>query len=314
MQARTCGRLYRCPDGTRGGRTRQRARLSRQAGEDHRADRSGRLAMTLSGERSPISSESGSARAWWWRTSPAPAPWSAPSSSRASRPTAIRCWSGGLSNIVFNPSLYSKLGHDPMKEFTPITLVLGISYVLVGRKDLPYTTLAEVIDAARKEPGKLSMANAGVGTGQHLVAAALMNATGAKFLEVPYKGAQLAYPDILSGPRRLLHRFLSGRAAAHQGRQRPRDRDRRSEAQSADARCADHGGSRREGLRHRFMDGHFRARQDAAGGRRQTSKRDPRDPAGAEGALRESRRQRARHPGCGGRRRSSSANTICGRK
>jgi len=106
---------------------------------------------------------------------------------------------GGLSNIVFNQSLYSKLGHDPMKEFTPITLVLGISYVLVGRKDLPYATLAEVIDAARKEPGKLSMANAGVGTGQHLVAAALMNTTGAKFQEVPYKGAQAAYPDILSG-------------------------------------------------------------------------------------------------------------------
>jgi tripartite-type tricarboxylate transporter receptor subunit TctC len=106
---------------------------------------------------------------------------------------------GGLSNIVFNQSLYSKLGHDPMKEFTPITLVLGIPYVLVGRKDLPYATLAEVLDAARKEPGKFSMANAGAGTGQHLVAAALMNATGAKFLEVPYKGAQAAYPDILSG-------------------------------------------------------------------------------------------------------------------
>jgi len=106
---------------------------------------------------------------------------------------------GGLSNIVFNPALYSKLGHDPMKEFTPITLVLGIPYVLVGRKDLPFTTLSEVLDAARKEPGKFSMANAGAGTGQHLVAAALMSATGAKFLEVPYKGAQAAYPDILSG-------------------------------------------------------------------------------------------------------------------
>ena len=106
---------------------------------------------------------------------------------------------GGLSNIVFNPALYSKLGHDPMKEFTPVALVFGISYVLVGRKDLPYSTLSEVLAAAKKEPGKLSMANAGVGTGQHLVAAALMNATGTKFLEVPYKGAQLAYPDILSG-------------------------------------------------------------------------------------------------------------------
>lgn len=106
---------------------------------------------------------------------------------------------GGLSNIVFNPALYSKLGHDPMKEFTPVALVLGISYVLVGRKDLPYAPLSEVLAAAKKEPGKLSMANAGVGTGQHLVAAALMTTTGTKFLEVPYKGAQAAYPDILAG-------------------------------------------------------------------------------------------------------------------
>jgi tripartite-type tricarboxylate transporter receptor subunit TctC len=117
----------------------------------------------------------------------------------ASPPDGYTLLVGGLSNIVFNPLLYSKLGHDPMKEFTPVAIVFGISYVLVGRKDLPYSTLAEVIDAARKEPGKLSMANAGVGTGQHLVAAALMHATGTKFLEVPYKGAQAAYPDILSG-------------------------------------------------------------------------------------------------------------------
>lgn len=106
---------------------------------------------------------------------------------------------GGLSNIVFNPSLYSKLQHDPMKEFTPVAIVFGFPYILVGRKDLPYSTLAEVIEAAKKEPNKLSMANAGVGTGQHLVAAALMQATGAKFLDVPYKGAQAAYPDILAG-------------------------------------------------------------------------------------------------------------------
>ena len=106
---------------------------------------------------------------------------------------------GGLSNIVFNPALYSKLQHDPMKEFTPVAIVFGFPYILVGRKDLPYSTLAEVIAAAKTEPGKLSMANAGTGTGQHLVAAALMQATGAKFLEVPYKGAQLAYPDILAG-------------------------------------------------------------------------------------------------------------------
>ena len=150
---------------------------------------------------------------------------------------------GGLSNIVFNPSLYSKLGHDPMKEFTPITLVLGISYVLVGRKDLPYSTLAEVIDAARKEPGKLSMANAG---NRHRPASGGGGADECDRREIPGSALQGRAARLSGYPlraRRLLHRFLSGRSAAYQGRQCACHRDRRPEAQSADAGRSDHGGS-----------------------------------------------------------------------
>lgn len=106
---------------------------------------------------------------------------------------------GGLSNIVFNDGLYSKLAYDPRKDLTPVAIVYTFPYVLVGRKDLPYSKLSEVIAAAKKDPGKLSIANVGVGTGQHLVAAAFMKTTDTKFLEVPYKGAQAAYPDILAG-------------------------------------------------------------------------------------------------------------------
>lgn len=106
---------------------------------------------------------------------------------------------GGLSNIVFNAGLYQKLSYDPLKDLTPVAIVFTFPYILVGRKDLPQNSLADVIAAAKKEPGKLTMANVGVGTGQHLVAAAFMKATGTQFLEVPYKGAQAAYPDILAG-------------------------------------------------------------------------------------------------------------------
>jgi tripartite-type tricarboxylate transporter receptor subunit TctC len=106
---------------------------------------------------------------------------------------------GGLSNIVFNAGLYQKLPYDPRADLVPVAIVYTFPYVLVGRKDLPHSTLADVIAAAKKEPGKLSIANVGVGTGQHLVAAAFMKATGTQLLEVPYKGAQAAYPDILAG-------------------------------------------------------------------------------------------------------------------
>jgi tripartite-type tricarboxylate transporter receptor subunit TctC len=106
---------------------------------------------------------------------------------------------GGLSNIVFNAGLYQKLAYDPLNDLAPITLVFNISYTLVGSKELPYTTPKQVIEAALRNPGGLKLANAGVGTGQHIVGAAFMSLTGTKFLEVPYRGSSLAFPDLLSG-------------------------------------------------------------------------------------------------------------------
>jgi tripartite-type tricarboxylate transporter receptor subunit TctC len=106
---------------------------------------------------------------------------------------------GGLSNIVFNAGLYKKLPYDPLNDFVPVALLLNISYTLVGSKDLPYGSANEVIEAAKKRPGELKLANAGVGTGQHLVGAAFMKYTGTKFLEVPYRGSSLAFPDLLAG-------------------------------------------------------------------------------------------------------------------
>jgi tripartite-type tricarboxylate transporter receptor subunit TctC len=95
---------------------------------------------------------------------------------------------GGLSNIVFNAGLYKKLSYDPLGDLVPVALVLNISYTLIGAKDLPYASPKEVIEAAKKNPGGLKLANAGVGTGQHLLGAAFMKITGTKMLEVPYRG------------------------------------------------------------------------------------------------------------------------------
>jgi len=106
---------------------------------------------------------------------------------------------GGLSNIVFNVGLYKNLPYDPLADLVPIALVFNISYALVGTKDLPYSTPKEVVEAAQKNPGKLTLANIGVGTGQHIVGAAFMKITGTQLLEVPYRGPAVAYPDLLSG-------------------------------------------------------------------------------------------------------------------
>jgi tripartite-type tricarboxylate transporter receptor subunit TctC len=106
---------------------------------------------------------------------------------------------GGLSNMAFNSALYSKLAYDPLRDFVPVALLYRFGYVMVGRKDLPQATLKDIVAAAKANPGSISVATAGVGTGQHLVAAAFMKAAGIKLLEVPYKGSPPAFTDLLAG-------------------------------------------------------------------------------------------------------------------
>src|SRR3954470_3251196 len=106
---------------------------------------------------------------------------------------------GGLSNMAFNAALYSKLGYDPRKDFVPVALVYKFGYVMVARKDLPQAALQDIVAAAKASPGSITVATAGVGTGQQLTAAAFMRAADIKLLEVPYKGSPPAFTDLLAG-------------------------------------------------------------------------------------------------------------------
>src|SRR5258706_10351871 len=116
-----------------------------------------------------------------------------------SEPDGYTLLVGGLSNMAFNSALYSKLTYDPLRDFVPVALVYRFGYVIVGRKDLPQTALKDIVTAAKANPGSITVATAGVGTGQHLVAAAFMKAAGVKLLEVPYKGSPAAFTDLLAG-------------------------------------------------------------------------------------------------------------------
>jgi tripartite-type tricarboxylate transporter receptor subunit TctC len=117
----------------------------------------------------------------------------------AAEPDGYTLLVGGLSNIIFNAGLYQSPPYDPLTGLVPVALILNISYTLVGSPTLPFKTPKEIVDGAKANPGSIKLADAGVGTGQHVVGAAFQAITGAKMLDVPYRGSSLAYPDLLSG-------------------------------------------------------------------------------------------------------------------
>src|SRR5579871_5357787 len=98
----------------------------------------------------------------------------------------------GLANLAFSSGLYDKLPYNPTGDFVPVALVGSFTYALVARKDLPQSTVGDVIRFAAANPGKLTIATAGNGTGQHIAAALLKREAKIDLLEVPYKGAQPA--------------------------------------------------------------------------------------------------------------------------
>lgn len=111
---------------------------------------------------------------------------------------------GGLSNIIFNGSMYKKRPYDPLADFTAIGIVAQTPYVMLARRDLTQGDITSVTRFALANPGKLNIGNAGAGTGQQVLGAAYVKETGAKLLSVPYQSAQAVYTDLLGGRVDLL--------------------------------------------------------------------------------------------------------------
>jgi tripartite-type tricarboxylate transporter receptor subunit TctC len=100
---------------------------------------------------------------------------------------------------TINPSLYSKLGYDPVRDFAPITLIAATSQVLAVHNSLPVKTLKEFVAYARKRPGQLNYSSAGNGSQPHLTAELFKSMTKIDLVHVPYKGAPPAMTDLLAG-------------------------------------------------------------------------------------------------------------------
>lgn len=99
----------------------------------------------------------------------------------------------------FNPYLYPHLPYDPLRDFTYVTRVAGVSNALVVRAASPFRSVAELVAAARENPGKLTYSSGGIGTSHHISAAMLEQQADIRMTHVPYRGASPAILAAMTG-------------------------------------------------------------------------------------------------------------------
>ena len=116
-----------------------------------------------------------------------------------SRPDGYTMVYGTAGTIATNPVLYKTMSFDTRKDLVAVH-GMGVSPpVLVANPDKPYKTVAEFIDYAKKNPGKVNFASAGAGTTTHLAGELFQQVTGTKLTHVPYKGSAPALTDVIAG-------------------------------------------------------------------------------------------------------------------
>jgi tripartite-type tricarboxylate transporter receptor subunit TctC len=98
-----------------------------------------------------------------------------------------------------NSTLYTNLPYDTSRDFKGISLVASSPNVVIIRPDFGARTVRELIEVARKNPGKLNYGSAGVGSATHLVGAYFVNAAHIDVVHVPYKGGQDMISEVMAG-------------------------------------------------------------------------------------------------------------------
>lgn len=102
------------------------------------------------------------------------------------------------------PNLYRNPGYDPVKDFSPITLLAIAPTVMVRHPSLPAATLKEFIALAKSKPGEVRFASGGSGTPPHMAGVIFSTMTGIQLLHVPYKGGGPAIAGLMGGETQVM--------------------------------------------------------------------------------------------------------------
>ncbi len=106
---------------------------------------------------------------------------------------------GSSGSLAVNPGMYAKLPYDPIKDFTPISLVLKVPFFVVVNPSLPANSIKELVAYLKANPGKVNFGSAGSGASNHLSTELFKSVTGVSIVHVPYKGSPPAVTDLLAG-------------------------------------------------------------------------------------------------------------------
>ena len=106
---------------------------------------------------------------------------------------------GNVGTQSVNPALYKKMPYDADKAFAPIGLIAELPLVMLVTPSLPWQNIKDVVEAAKKEPGKVTFASSGAGGAPHLAGEIFQQVSGTKMLHIAYKGGGPAALDLMAG-------------------------------------------------------------------------------------------------------------------
>ncbi|MGZ3292755.1 MAG: Bug family tripartite tricarboxylate transporter substrate binding protein, partial [Xanthobacteraceae bacterium] len=101
--------------------------------------------------------------------------------------------------FIVNPSMYTKISYDPVKDFAPITLVAASPNVISVNPDFPAKSMKELADLVKANPGKYSFAQPATGSTPHLAGELFKQKYGLDLITVPFNGAALAVNSTIGG-------------------------------------------------------------------------------------------------------------------
>lgn len=116
-----------------------------------------------------------------------------------SAPDGSTLWFTSVGAAAINSSLYEKLPYDMQRDFVPVSLVVNNVELLVAQQGNPAKNAAEFVAATKKRAEPTPMGSSGTGSIPHLAIEQLADASGARLLHVPYKGAAPAITDLMGG-------------------------------------------------------------------------------------------------------------------